>query len=105
MGRSKGPRRYKMGAMTRNLAETLQSLYDSEINVTITMLWDGGFDFALCSYMDKLYGELGEPGWRQVRTAAELADALHDAALREYPDSGTGSAKVSPSASPSSGEA
>jgi hypothetical protein len=76
-----------MGAMTRNLAETLQALYDSEINVTITMLWDGGFDFALCSYMDKLYGELGEPGWRQVRTAAELADALHEAALQEYPDS------------------
>jgi hypothetical protein len=38
--------------------------------------------------MDKLYGELGEPGWRQVRTAAELADALHEAALQEYPDSG-----------------
>ena len=77
-----------MGAMTRNLAETLQALYDSEINVTITMLWDGGFDFALCSYRDKLYGELGGPGWRQVRTAEELADALHEAALREYPDSG-----------------
>jgi hypothetical protein len=33
-----------------NLTEVLQSLYDSEINVTITMLWDGGFDFALMSY-------------------------------------------------------
>jgi hypothetical protein len=28
------------------LEEVLQRLYDSEINVTITMLWDGGFDFA-----------------------------------------------------------
>ena len=33
----------------RNLEQTLQALYDSEINVTITMLWDGGVDFALIS--------------------------------------------------------
>jgi hypothetical protein len=77
-----------MGTMKRNLAETLQALYDSEINVTVTMLWDGGFDFALCSYMDKLYGELRDPGWHQVRTGAELADALHEAALQEFPDRG-----------------
>jgi hypothetical protein len=44
-----------MNSMTekRNLEQTLQALYDSEINVTITMLWDGGVDFAprdrLCS--------------------------------------------------------
>jgi hypothetical protein len=38
--------------------------------------------------MDKLYDELGEPGWHQVRTAAELADALHEAAVRKYPDGG-----------------
>jgi hypothetical protein len=25
----------------RNLKQTLQALYDSEIKVTITMLWDG----------------------------------------------------------------
>jgi hypothetical protein len=36
----------------RHLEETLQALHDSEINVTITMLWNGGFEFALCSYMD-----------------------------------------------------
>ncbi len=35
-----------------DLAVVLQRLYDSEINVTITMLWDGGFDFALISYME-----------------------------------------------------
>jgi hypothetical protein len=28
------------------IALVLQRLYDSEINVTITMLWDDGFDFA-----------------------------------------------------------
>ena len=32
----------------RDLAQTIQALYDSEINVTITMLWDGGIEFALC---------------------------------------------------------
>ncbi len=73
--------------MARNLQETLQALYDSEINVTITMLWDGGFDFALCSYLDSLYEDLGQPGWHNVPKADELADALHEAALREYPDS------------------
>lgn len=71
--------------MTRNLAETLQALYDSAINVTITMLWDGGFDFALCSYMDKLYAELGEPGWHRVRAATELPTHC---SLQEYPESG-----------------
>ena len=70
--------------MQRNLQETLQALYDSEINVTITMLWDGGFDFALCSYMDPDYDDLTSPKWHNVRTAAELADGLHDAAMKEY---------------------
>ena len=30
----------------------LQRLSDSEINVTITTIWDGGYDFALISYME-----------------------------------------------------
>lgn len=73
--------------MQRNLQETLQALYDSEINVTITMLWNGGFDFALCSYMDAAYEDMTHDSWHQVNTAAELADALHGAALAEYPGS------------------
>jgi hypothetical protein len=36
----------------RSLEDTLQALYDSEINVTITMLWDGGVDFGFISYME-----------------------------------------------------
>lgn len=74
-------------AAKRNLEETLQALYDSEINITVTMLWDGGFDFALCSYMEPLYNELGTPGWHHAPTAADLADALHAVALMEYPES------------------
>ena len=87
-----------------HLEEVLQRLYDSEINVTITMLWDGGFDFALVSYMG--WNEAGTPfddfqsfvnpnqprvtesPWHSCRTAAELADAIHNAAIAKYPDSG-----------------
>jgi hypothetical protein len=42
-----------------DLAVVLQRLYDSEINVTITTLWDGGFDFTLTSYMG--WEEVGRP--------------------------------------------
>ena len=40
-----------------DLTETLRRLYDSEINVTITTLWDD--DFALISYME--WEEAGRP--------------------------------------------
>ncbi len=73
--------------MARNLQETLLALYDSEINVTITMLWDGGFDFALCSYMEPLYDDLCQPERHNVPKADELADALREAALQAYPES------------------
>ena len=85
-----------------HLEEVLQRLYDSEINVTITMLWDGGFDFALISYMD--FSEAGTPlddmesfvkpqkhttptPWNNRRTAAELAEAIHQAAVEKFPGS------------------
>ena len=42
-----------------HLEEVLQRLYDCELNVTITMLWDGGFDFALISYME--WNKAGTP--------------------------------------------
>jgi hypothetical protein len=82
-----------------DLAVVLQRLYDSEINVTITVLWDGGFDFALISYMD--WEEAGRPidymkiiasveprerpdrpdPWHNVESADRLAEAIHNAAL------------------------
>jgi len=88
-----------------DLALVLQRLYDSEINVTITMLWDGEFDFALISYMD--WGVAGQPidymktmasvellerpsspnPWHNLERADKLASAIHDAALRKYPKS------------------
>ena len=88
-----------------DLALVLQRLYDSEISVTITMLWDGGFDFALISYMD--WEEVGRPidymkmiasveprerapgpdPWHNVQRADQLASAIHDAALGKCPGS------------------
>jgi hypothetical protein len=88
-----------------DLALVLQRLYGSEINVTITWLWDDGFDFALISYME--WEEAGRPidymksfisveprerpdradPWHGVERADQLAAAIHDAALGKYPDS------------------
>jgi hypothetical protein len=86
-----------------HLEEVLQRLCDSEINVTITMMWDGGFDFAFVSYME--WPEAGAPmddfqsfnepvpprisksPWFSRQTAAELADAIHNAAVAKYPES------------------
>ena len=83
--------------------EVLQRLYDSEINITITTLWDGGFDFALASYM--AWPEIGTPlddlqsfvkpkperltpsPWHSGERASELADAIHQGVLAKYPQS------------------
>jgi hypothetical protein len=85
-----------------DLAIVLQRLYDSEINVTITTLWDDGFDFALISYMvvgkPIDYMEViasveprvrpgGPNPWHGVVWADELASAVHKAALSKYPES------------------
>jgi hypothetical protein len=67
-----------------DLAETIQRLYDSEINCTITMLWDGGIDVGLVSYLEPLKRSRK---MRNVRTAVEIAPALHEMALTLYPTS------------------
>ena len=69
----------------RSLEETLQALYDSEINVTITMLWDGGVDFAFVSSMESQ--DTKPEDWHNVKSFAELADALHKLALMTYRES------------------
>src|SRR5215467_15979325 len=78
------------------IALVLQRLYDSEISLTITILPDGGFDFALISYME--WGDAGRPidymemiasveprerpdrasPWHNVERADQLADTIHD---------------------------
>ena len=71
----------------RNLAQTIQAVYDSEIGVTITtMLWNGGFDFALCSSVRNKM-PVPEAVWHTVDRADQLADAIHTAVLAELPQS------------------
>jgi hypothetical protein len=63
------------------LEEILSALYESEINASISWLWDGGIDVALG---DELNGYDAEG---QVSTIAEAAAWLRDQACRHYPDS------------------
>lgn len=44
----------------------LQDLYDSEVNFTITTMWDGGFHLELGDYMN---------GFKAKRTVKKFADA------------------------------
>ena len=66
-----------------DLATTIQRLYDSEINLTISMLWDGGIEVGLVSYMEYLQDSKIRVN---VKTAAEIAQALHDLAVKHFPD-------------------
>ena len=68
-----------------DLATVLQRLYDSEINVTITMLCDAGVDFAFLSSME--LPDSTPEDWHNVSSFTELADALHRLALKTYPES------------------
>jgi hypothetical protein len=45
-----------------------------------------GPDFAFVSYME--YHDLAPGLWLHVDCSSELAEALHRAAIRKYPDSG-----------------
>jgi len=38
--------------MSERWAETLQAMYDSEINFSISTFWDGGFDWKLGDAMN-----------------------------------------------------
>ena len=69
----------------RDLTLTLQRLYDSEINVTITWLWDGGVDFAFLCTLD--WRTATREDWHNVQRVDELAEALHKAAIAKYPTS------------------
>jgi hypothetical protein len=64
------------------LEEILQALCDSEINASISWLWDGGIDVKLG---DELTGYDAEG---QVSRFAEASTWLRDQACQHYPDSG-----------------
>ena len=59
----------------------LQSLYDSEINFSISTFWDGGFDVKLGSEMS------GFSATANFKTFSECIYWLTDEAIKQYPDS------------------
>ena len=64
-----------------DLAIELQKIHDSEINVEIAWLWDGGIDVRLG---DKMNGYLAE---QNVKAASEIVPWLQEAIAHFYPSS------------------
>ena len=61
--------------------DVLQRLYDSEINCSISWLWDGGIDWKLGDALN---------GWKaqgSARTVADAVQQLAEAACPAYPES------------------
>jgi hypothetical protein len=63
------------------MLEKLQSLYDSEINFTLSCFWDGGFHWQLGDEMNGFKRE------GDTLTLAESVAELCLAAHEQYPDS------------------
>ena len=63
---------------------TLQKLYDSEINFEISTFWDAGFDWKLGDEMNG-YKEVCEGGCCDTLETAVIALAI--AAVKHFPDS------------------
>lgn len=59
----------------------IQSLYDSEINVSISSFWDGGFDVSLGDTMNGIVAA------ENVRTWQEVEKWLTKNAILHYPKS------------------
>jgi hypothetical protein len=59
----------------------LQKIYDSEINIRISWLWDGGIEVWLGDEMT------GFPAQETVGSAAEIAPWLQEAIAHFYPES------------------
>ena len=70
-----------MSTQDRNIGAILDDLYASEINTSISWLWDGGIDLKLG---DALNGYKAEG---KASTFAEAAAWLRDQACTHYPDS------------------
>jgi DNA-directed RNA polymerase subunit RPC12/RpoP len=64
-----------------DLATELQKIYDSEINIEISWLWDGGIEVRLG---DRMNGYLAEA---TVRSVADIIVWLQGAIAHFYPDS------------------
>jgi len=64
-----------------DLAAELQKIYDSEINIRISWLWDGGIEVWLG---DEMNGFLAQ---ETAKSAAEIASWLQEAIAHFYPES------------------
>lgn len=67
--------------MSERWAETLQKMYDSEIDFHISTFWDGGFDWKLGSEMN------GFTDTGCTYTFGEAVESLEMAAHKRYPES------------------
>jgi hypothetical protein len=67
--------------MQVDLSNELQRIYDSEINVSVSWLWDGGIDVRLG---DQMNGYVAE---ENVRTVAGIVEWLQEAIAYFYPES------------------
>jgi len=63
------------------LEEELQKIYDSEINLSLSWLWDGGFDLKLGDEMNGFVEE------GQVRTVADILPWFQNAIAKHIPQS------------------
>lgn len=63
------------------LAELIQALYSSEINVSISSFWDGGWDVKVGDIRNGFKSET------TVLTVAEIVPWLIQAAITTYPGS------------------
>lgn len=68
--------------MNQSLEEILFQLYKSEINASISWMWDGGVDVKLGTEYGGFYAET------KVRTFDEAKSWLADKAYEHHPDSG-----------------
>jgi len=64
-----------------DVAAELQAIYDSEINVEIAWLWDGGFTVRLGDQLNGFHAE------ETVATVAEMIPWLQEAIAHFYPAS------------------
>ena len=67
--------------MPMGLAAELQKIYDSEINIEIAWLWDGGIELRLGDHMNGYMAEANVP------LVADIVPWLQEAIAHFYPDS------------------
>jgi hypothetical protein len=63
------------------LGKIIDALYESEINCSVTTLWDGGIQVKLGDEMNGFVAET------EVKTTVKAAEWLDQAARKHYPES------------------